>query len=132
MLFLTPSFLSTLIQLPVAIASSSHARIAFARVDFYLASPEYGQALLGDYKADWNRNESAQTTASLAPEANGSISIRQADFEWPLSSSAHKEVVLTPALGGDEASTNLLREVLEVSLSPNIQNAHTTQLGPAF
>ncbi|KAG1709639.1 hypothetical protein DVH05_020295 [Phytophthora capsici] len=90
---------TALIQLPVAIASVSQARIAFARIDHYLCSDEYGERLL----------------ESSAIATLGSISVRGADFEWPLPSSTADVVVVTPALGGDEVSTHTLREASELN-----------------
>ncbi|KAG6603009.1 ATP-binding Cassette (ABC) Superfamily [Phytophthora cinnamomi] len=97
---------TALIQLPVAIAALSHARIAFARIDLYLQSDEYGQVLLED-----GTNHDHGTAASSSTAPVGNISVREADFEWPVLSSTADIVVVTPALTGDEASTHTLREI---------------------
>ncbi|KAK1940463.1 ABC transporter C family member 2 [Phytophthora citrophthora] len=92
---------TALIQLPVAIASFSQARIAFARIDHYLSSDEYSGRLL----------------ESSANPGLGSISVRGADFEWPLPSRTADVVVVTSALGGDEVSvsTHTLRDASELN-----------------
>ncbi|KAI9983317.1 hypothetical protein PInf_007277 [Phytophthora infestans] len=95
---------TALIQLPVAISAFSQARIAFARIDLYLSSDEYGQLQLDNSAA--NELET--------PSAVGSISVRDADFEWPLSSKTADVVVVTPALEGNEVSTHTLREASEL------------------
>ncbi|GMF19703.1 unnamed protein product [Phytophthora fragariaefolia] len=104
---------TALIQLPVAIASLSHARIAFARIDMYLSSDEYGQILLeGDKAMEPSYYLNDHRTAG-PPETvpTGSISVRNADCEWPVSSNTPDVVVVTPALVGDEASTHTLIRV---------------------
>ncbi|OWZ10198.1 ABC transporter [Phytophthora megakarya] len=110
---------TALIQLPVAIAALSQARIAFNRIDLYLSSDEYGQLQLENESTDKPsldeygqlqlENESTDTSKDIA--AVGSISVREADFEWPVPSSTPDVVVVTPALG-DEISA---REVLDYS-----------------
>ncbi|KAF4142648.1 ABC transporter [Phytophthora infestans] len=80
------------------------ARIAFARIDLYLSSDEYGQLQLDNSAA----NELEH------PSAVGSISVRDADFEWPLSSKTADVVVVTPALEGNVVSTHTLREASEL------------------
>ncbi|ETL47946.1 hypothetical protein L916_02384, partial [Phytophthora nicotianae] len=96
---------TALIQLPVAISAFSQARIAFARIDLYLSSDEYGQVQLENGAA----NVSVTSAAAV-----GSISVRDADFEWPLPSNTPGVVVVTPALDGDEISTHTLREASEI------------------
>ncbi|RLN68925.1 hypothetical protein BBJ28_00023065, partial [Nothophytophthora sp. Chile5] len=122
---------TALIQLPVAIAALSQARIAFARIDLYLASDEYGQALLDEDAADEGsmnfadlEEKEASPTAAAAAAAVGSILARDAEFEWPLPSRTPDVVVVTPALGGGEASAHTLAEisdrVLELDPSPSV------------
>ncbi|RLN14167.1 hypothetical protein BBO99_00006130 [Phytophthora kernoviae] len=115
---------TALIQLPVAIAGLSQARIAFARIDRYLSSDEYGQVMLDNGVPD------EQLAGSLIQAAVGTILVCDANFEWPLPSSTADVVVVTPALGGDEVSTHTLADIsnrmLELNCSASISFSLTT------
>ncbi|KAG7393123.1 hypothetical protein PHYPSEUDO_012459 [Phytophthora pseudosyringae] len=116
---------TALIQLPVAIAAFSQARIAFARIDRYLSSDEYGQVQVENGAV----NRPGSSPASTA--ALGSISVREADFEWPRPRSTRDVVVLAPALGGDEVSAHTLREASELAFDVDYNSLSFSRSTPS-
>ncbi|KAE8900281.1 hypothetical protein PF003_g15465 [Phytophthora fragariae] len=86
---------TALIQLPIVIAALSHARIAF------LSGDEYGQVLL-EVDSSYDHCTAPSPLAASA----GSVSVRRTDFGLAVVSYTLDVVVVTPALGGEEARLN--------------------------
>ncbi|KAG7398177.1 hypothetical protein PHYBOEH_011500 [Phytophthora boehmeriae] len=103
---------TALIQLPVAISGLSQARIAFARIDRYLSSNEYGQVMLENGAPD-------EQIAGSPIQRVGTILVRDANFEWPLPSSSADVLLVTSVLEDDVDCTHSLADMSNRMLELN-------------
>ncbi|RLN10086.1 hypothetical protein BBJ28_00018733, partial [Nothophytophthora sp. Chile5] len=116
---------TALFQLPQAISGFCKAKISLARIDAFLSSDEVAtqQQLLprtSEEDDDTSTNKSPLLSTACDVDngsiRRGNISVRDANFQWPLTSRAGEIVVVTPALSEEQVSA-ALESSLESPLS---------------